>query len=435
MGHYNPETQDEIKICTGTMKNFFTYLLYHNVCPEHTEDLEEARKSCDRCEKELWMSHQLVHHDGPGHFNRACSMLFGGYYFDAVDDLDAWGNVRWAGSEVFTRDMARKVIKYAIAINGDDRMTRKFKCLAELDDFPVTLIQDIDGFEIISMEYPSEEARAYYRELAPDLVPVGKIKAKEFRDPSRGPYDLTPSEKIDWDAGLAPAYTFEFFIEAPLLDLMLPRMKFITNVYKTNFGMHYYDEVLNVLPSNYLFLYNDWMMEYKEPKPVDWVGDEAEIARRAENLIVCPPEPTEKVWTLHMLTTEMRWAPSASAWNDCSPKVHAENIIKALERVGYSMQGIREQLGLIEQQKSEKASKAEPVGEEIIEKGSVSKKLAKQQLTEEKPAEEKIVEGLARVSLTHEPRPIQDAEFGQGMQSIDEIISDQQYEKGLKKLF
>lgn len=349
MAHYNPDSEEAIKVCTGTMKNFFTYLLYHDVCPEQKDDLEEARKTCDRCEKELWLNSQLVCHDGPGHFNRACSMLFGGYYYDAVDDPDTWTHIRWASEDVFTREIARKVVKYAIAINGDDRMTRKFKCLAEYDSIEATKIEDIDGFEIISIEYPSEESGAYYRELAPDLLPVGKVKAREFRDPARGEFDLAPWEKIDWDAGFAPAYEFNFFLEKSVLDLMLPGMKFITNVYATNFGMHFYDEVMTVLPTNYKFLYNDWMMEYKEPKELDWIGDEREIeSRRAEDMIIEPPEISERGWILHMLATEMQWTPRCVKYLDCTHRRHVRDIIKFLESYGFSMGHIREKFGLVE---------------------------------------------------------------------------------------
>ena len=395
MGHYNPDTKEDIKLCTDTMKNFFTYLLYHNVCPEQKEDLEEARRTCDRCEKELWMNQQLVHNEGPGHFNRACSMLFGGYYFEAVDDPEAWKKVRWANPDIFTREIARKVVKYATAIAGDDRMTRKFKVLVEWNRIEAKKIEDIDGFEVISVEQPSEETGAYYRELAPDLLPVGKIKAKEFRDPSRGPYDLTPWEQIDWDAGFAPTYNFEFFVEAPLLALILPGMKFITAVYETNFGMHFYDEVLAVLPTNYLFLYNDWMMDYKEPKEIDWIGDEQEIERRkADDMIISPPEFSEAEWVLHVLTNEMKWVPRMSA----NPEVHAKNVIKALEWIGYSMKEIREQLGLTEGLRLKKRIvKKEAVKEEAVMEEAVMEEAVKEGAIKQEPIEEP-----AAVELTGE---------------------------------
>ncbi|CAG8880227.1 unnamed protein product [Penicillium salamii] len=343
MPHYNPETQEEIKMCTDTMKNFFTYLLYHDVCPEQKEDLEAARETCDRCEKELWLCQQIVRHDGPGHFNRACSTLFAGYYYDAPDDPDAWRHVRFVSKDTFTRDIARKVIKYAIAINGDDRMTRKFKCLVEWDKLQTKQVEDIDGFEIISIEYPSEEARAYYRELAPDLLPVGRVKAREFRDEGRGEFDLAPWEKIDWDAGFAPAYNFEFFLEESVLDLLLPGMKVITTVYETNWGMHFYDEVMSVLPTNYLFTYNDWMIDYKTPEPIEWIGDQREIERRrAEAMIVRPPERSQRYLVLYMLAKEMSWvAPRGS-----SNREHCKNIINCLEIYGFNMDEIKEKLEL-----------------------------------------------------------------------------------------
>ena len=237
MGYYNTDTEEEIKVCTDTMKNFFTYLLYHDVCPEQKEDLEEARKTCDRSAKELWMNQQLVHHQGPGDFNRGCSVLFGGYYFEDVDDPDAWTNVRYVDQVIFTTDMARKVVKYAIAIAGNDRTARKFKILADMDMTEAKKVPDIDGFEIISVEQPTEETIAYYNELCPDLTPVGKIRAKEFRDPARGPFDLAPWEKVDWDAGFAPSYEFEFLVEAELFVHILPGMKIITTVFETNFGL------------------------------------------------------------------------------------------------------------------------------------------------------------------------------------------------------
>lgn len=192
MGHYNPDTEEEIKLCTDTMKNFFTYLLYHDVCPEQKEDLEEARRTCDRAAKELWMNQQLVHHGGPGDFNRGCSVLFGGSYFGDVHDPEAWENVRHFDGKVFTIEMARKAVKYGVAIAGNDRTARKFKLLADRDMTKAKKVPDIDGFEVISVEEPSEETIGLYREMAPDLGPVGKIRAKEFRDPARGPFDLAP---------------------------------------------------------------------------------------------------------------------------------------------------------------------------------------------------------------------------------------------------
>ncbi|KAJ5213652.1 hypothetical protein N7449_000821 [Penicillium cf. viridicatum] len=345
MGYYNPDTEEEIKVCTDTMKNFFTYLLYHDVCPEQTEDLEEARKTCDRSAKELWMNQQLVHHQGPGDFNRGCSVLFGGYYFEDIDDPDVWTNVRYADQKIFTTEMARKVVKYAIAIAGNDRTARKFKILADMGMTEATQVPDIDGFEIISVEEPTEETIAYYNELCPDLSPVGKIRAKEFRDPARGPFDLAPWEKIDWDAGFAPTYEFEFLVETELFVHILPGMKIIADVFETSFGQYYFDEILSVLPSFYKFMYNDWMMDYIEPAPIDFIPDEEEVARRrAKESIMSPPEPTPAEWAMHMLTHELTF--NLQPGDDAMVAVW--QMIHTLEAFGWDLEEVKDLMGLVD---------------------------------------------------------------------------------------
>ncbi|EKV15473.1 hypothetical protein PDIG_25940 [Penicillium digitatum PHI26] len=345
MGYYNPDTEEEIKVCTDTMKNFFSYLLYHNVCPEQTEDLEEARKTCDRATKELWMNQQLVHHQGPGDFNRGCSLLFGGYYFEEVDDPEAWTNVRYADQKVFTSEMARKVVKYAVAIAGNDRTAHKFKILAERDMIEAKQVPDIDGFEIIAAEEPTEEIITYYRELCPDLAPVGKIRAKEFRDPARGPFDLAPWEKVDWDAGFAPTYEFEFLVEAHMLAHILPGMKIISDVFETNYGQHYFDEILSVLPSFYKFMYNDWIMDYVEPMPINFIPNEEEVARRrAQESIMRPPEPTPAEWAMHMLTHELDFYLQPGQ----DPMVAVWQIIHTLEAFGWDLEDVKDLMGLVD---------------------------------------------------------------------------------------
>lgn len=80
-----------IKLGTVTIKNFLNYLLYHDVCPEYKENINAARVSCDIATKQLWDNHRFVA-NGPGDFNKACSMLFGGYYFDPDADESDWVN-------------------------------------------------------------------------------------------------------------------------------------------------------------------------------------------------------------------------------------------------------------------------------------------------------------------------------------------------------
>jgi hypothetical protein len=60
------------------MSNFYNYLILHNVCPEYTLDILQAKELVEKS-----APHELAHIQAaylflPGRFNRACSLLFNG---------------------------------------------------------------------------------------------------------------------------------------------------------------------------------------------------------------------------------------------------------------------------------------------------------------------------------------------------------------------
>ncbi|KAJ5312409.1 hypothetical protein N7508_003239 [Penicillium antarcticum] len=288
--YFSPDDEEEIKIVTGTIKNFLTFLLYHDVCPEYQDDIQKARQTCDLAAKELWKVRQVVH-NGPGNFNMACSMLFGGNFFDAIDDPEVWETVKFAEQDRMTQGSARWVLKYAMAGVGPDERAIKFKELAEKEQFKIKQIEDIDGFEIVSIEEPSPLTVGFYKEFAPNLKPVGVARAKEFRDPAKGEFNLSKLEAEKWKRGQAPSYEFEFFLEIDLLAHCFPGMKALTKVFELNCGIHFFDEIMVCLPSFYVFLANDLMINYKGPKtkePTDrWINTRAEH-RKAMDLLAGP---------------------------------------------------------------------------------------------------------------------------------------------------
>ena len=68
-----------------------------------------------------------------------------------------------------TQQNARKVLMYAIAGVGPDERAIKFKDIAEKEQFEIKRIEDIDGFEIVSIEQPTALTVGFYKEYAPDL--------------------------------------------------------------------------------------------------------------------------------------------------------------------------------------------------------------------------------------------------------------------------
>lgn len=265
MRYFNPDNKESIKLATITIRNFYTYLLFHEVCPEYKEDLKEARKTCDLATEELWTNVQLVN-QGPGSFSQSCSMLFGGHHYEAAWASNSWKATGTEDENPLTPDAARKVVKFAIAGAGSNEQASRFQQLAKAGTLSAKKMEDIDGFEIIAVIEPDANIRDFYHEFAKDLVPVGIIKATSFHDPAKPDMDMNPEERWEWDHGKVPKYDLEFLVEMTLLPLCYPGLKVNTNVWELNCGLCYFDEILSTYPTFYTVIANDLMLEWKWPK-------------------------------------------------------------------------------------------------------------------------------------------------------------------------
>lgn len=265
--YFNPDSEDAIRFTTGTIENFYTYLLYHEVCPEYTEDLLSARKTCDLAAKELWQNMQLVC-EGPGAFNKSCSMLFGGHYFEQDDSRDEWSTLKFDDDNALTRELAQKVVRHAIAGAGSHDVASRFLKLVQENGLTAKRVDDIDGFEIISKAEPDDNCRDFYYQLARDLTPVGIVKAKSFIDPAKPKLDLSPKERWEWDHGKKPNYDFTFFVEVSLLRLFYPGAMVVSSIWELNCGVFFFDATYSVYPSFNNVIANDMMLNWKRPRKV-----------------------------------------------------------------------------------------------------------------------------------------------------------------------
>lgn len=262
--YFNPETEGMIKLATVTIRNFLSYLLYHDVCPEYKENIHMARTTCDIADKELWKNQQFMV-QGPGDFNKACSTLFGGAFYILNSEDNQWKNERDTSVRM-TAEIARKATKIALAGAGCDKQALRFKTLAERDGLLATRVEDIDGFEVTAVTPPDPEVREFYKVYAPDLHPVGKMLGKPYRDPAKPELDLSPEERLQWERDGWLGGEFEFFIEDNLLELCYPGMKVITSVFELNCGVYFFDDVNAAYSSIYTVLLNDLMIGWKKPK-------------------------------------------------------------------------------------------------------------------------------------------------------------------------
>ncbi|GMG25153.1 unnamed protein product [Aspergillus oryzae var. brunneus] len=234
-------------------------------CTKLTVDFNTVVKgylSCDIAAKELWQNQEFAT-SSPGDFNKACSTLFGGFFYDVNAEENSW-NKRKNWNFLMKKDVARKVVKFAIAGSGTNTMALQFQTLANQNALHSALVPDIHGFEVIAVFPPTPEVREFYRHHAPDLNPVGRMVGKAYRDPGKPRYDLSGEERLMWETGAASMPDFQFFLEESLLKLCYPKMKVITPVWELNCGLNFFEDVHTVYSSIYTVLCNDLMLGYKQ---------------------------------------------------------------------------------------------------------------------------------------------------------------------------
>lgn len=271
------DTQNEVDIATSTIKNFLNYILYHNACPEYESSILAAREVSSVANKELWKA-QRAGVWAPGDFNMACSTLFAGAYFDGYTGDQEWlkdGD----GVAGMPDDTARKVVKFALAGAGSYEQAVRFRELANANALDAQCV-DENGFEVLAITPPTYEVKDFYHQHARDLKPVGKIRARAWREPGLPDEDVAPGEvpsSMKNGGNGQGVAEYEFFVEESLLEMYFVGMKVDAFIWLLNCGMHYFDKVVGVYCSFYTVLPNEDMVGWKKPR--DLRPDEFELGK------------------------------------------------------------------------------------------------------------------------------------------------------------
>ncbi|PGH01779.1 hypothetical protein AJ79_07827 [Helicocarpus griseus UAMH5409] len=258
------ETEELVEMATGTIRNFLNYVLLHDVCPEYHDNILAARAVCDAAKVELWKAQQAGCW-APGDFNVACSTLFGGSFHGLYTEDQEWS--KGFGAEGMPDSIARKVVKFAIAGAGSYEQAVRFRDLANTNELKVTCVNE-HGFEVVAVTLPDADVRDFYKQHAPDLQPVGKLRAKPWRDPGLPQEDLPPSaqQALEVYSPSGNTVEYEFFVEESMLKFCFVGMKVDTSVWELNCGLDYFDNAMATYCSFYTVLLNESMIGWKEPR-------------------------------------------------------------------------------------------------------------------------------------------------------------------------
>ncbi|CAD6563964.1 MAG: hypothetical protein ASARMPRED_002593 [Alectoria sarmentosa] len=264
-------SEEKIEYFVGIIRNFFNYLLHHDVCPDYKDQIYAARTLCDKAEKELWAISQCSPML-PGDVNKSCSEIFGGMYQGMWSDNQEWLQGRDIDYDIgISPQHARKVFKYALAVNADDNTLKTYRQQLEDKATKVVSVHENTGFEVTELIFATQDTLNFYAQLeCVDLKPVGKMRAKTWIIPTSADDDLTEAEEAILAAKVPETKYYEFWVEDEILSKCVVGMKLEATVTELSFGVSYFDALFGVHCSFYQLLPNELMAGWRTPEK-EWL--------------------------------------------------------------------------------------------------------------------------------------------------------------------
>ena len=264
MSQWEITSEEQIKKLVGILRNFFNYLLHHDVCPEYKDQINTARSLCDEATKEIWditrMTPLL-----PGDFNMACSEIFGGMYHGLYSADSSWmDEADKALRNGISWDRARNVFKIGIAANASDEMFSIYR--QQLSEKKCRVVSTEEtGFEITEIVHADEKALSLYAQPEhAGLRTLGKLRAKTWFSPDPPEDDLTVEEEAYLKLNPPEIKHYEFWVEQEILEKCAVGTKIITTIRETSFGLTYFDAIGGINCSFYQMIPNELMEDWRE---------------------------------------------------------------------------------------------------------------------------------------------------------------------------
>lgn len=285
---FDLDNEQMIKDHVAVIRNFLNYLLHHDVCPEYNDQINAARDTCNLGEKQLWSVVQACR-ILPGDFNKACSVLFGGYY-----------QSQYIGDQEWTKDLdidkgmseqqARKIFLAGLAAQGDEEVFQKYnKHVSKNKARALEMVET--GLEIVEMEYANEEVQRYYgakENPVKGLSPLGRMKVKAWKSSDDPPEDLTEEEEQELADAKTPErlQTYTLWMEDHIMSKLFVGMKLEGKIYKLSFGVWFLDIATATYCSFFDVLPNEKILGWREHKYLP----RREVQQRPNLVLTTDPE-------------------------------------------------------------------------------------------------------------------------------------------------
>ncbi|KAF4451606.1 Argonaute-binding protein 1 [Fusarium austroafricanum] len=249
-----------------TIENFLRYILQHDVCPEYEDDIKTAMDICKTATVE-WPMIRKVYAALPGFFNLAASELF----CPEGTASKSWSFLEFNRPDKFD---PKAVFYSAFALMDEPQLfedlsaktptvTREFTCTLEL-------VQMFRPHEVISQLFKC----LVIGDSRVNHAPIGKATFKQgvIKDDWENP-------QIDWPI---EEDTMTLFFDDTILKNMMPGLKMTATICELDAGLQFVKAVEIIVPSFYVYLPQEMMRYYKEPRENDRPGPSVNDALKVD---------------------------------------------------------------------------------------------------------------------------------------------------------
>ncbi|OQO09481.1 hypothetical protein B0A48_04881 [Cryoendolithus antarcticus] len=265
--------QEVVEASCNILRNWFKYLLHHNVFAEYTDQLEESITILDEIEREFPLMAKASK-SLPGVFNIAASIAMNGSATascvkqESYEDDDFKPDIS-ADAMVFTKQDARTIFLTGIVAYGtQSQIDRAEAHVTDLTNLRVVWEDDDVHLEITEISLLSDAdatTQDLFQGLGHTIVPaLGKMTCKRYEKPNFSDREPAP----DWDGH----ETFEFIVDEKTLYNCYVGLKFDAVVKELEMGILWIDHLYYCDGSFYKWCWNEIVMDQKKAKkdPRGW---------------------------------------------------------------------------------------------------------------------------------------------------------------------
>ncbi|CAK7270524.1 hypothetical protein SEPCBS119000_004133 [Sporothrix epigloea] len=271
--------------------NFLRYLQHHDVCPEYEADIHTSRAICEKAKIELPNCLRVLPRM-PGQFNLACTKLFCNKlqhqaFDDGLHPLDSIADHNWD---------ARHVFQTTVEIHENIIGSKAKQMVDEgINSVQIMKTQEME-LEITRLIRSPKGVKERYEAMANSTAESMQLDENALKKGNGTVSGDGSSVKVagiviaklyDIERGIAnqphptadelTAHGFQaFLLDRDIMDLLCVGVKLRVVMHELNCEINFVSAVKEILPSFYLFLPQELMIDWTEPKPNDREAPSAE---------------------------------------------------------------------------------------------------------------------------------------------------------------